>query len=159
MSTDTIALRGPHQARPIRFAGVHDVAGWRVKLYAIATAGNTTRPELLDAALATAADVLPQPPATDEHHGLAFVVAHDARDYAFVLVNWWQGENEIFQHTFSAPLDDPTALAPLASDAIGCVWELAPIDHERRAWLRHVLANPAGPDIDAYFEDHLEDDI
>ena len=31
-----------------------------------------------------------------------------------------------------------------------CVWELAVQAHERQAWLRYVLVNPHGPDVDAY---------
>lgn len=55
-----------------------------------------------------------------------------------------------------ASLDDPTRFADVASRHVGpCVWELAVQAHEREAWLRHVLANPAGPDLDAYLRDGL----
>jgi hypothetical protein len=32
------------------------------------------------------------------------------------------------------------------------VWELAPLEHERSAWVRHVLT-PDEPDLDAYVAD------
>ena len=32
----------------------------------------------------------------------------------------------------------------------GCVWELAVVDFERRAWIEDVLANPDGPDLERY---------
>jgi hypothetical protein len=33
---------------------------------------------------------------------------------------------------------------------VGCVWELAVVDFERRAWLEDVLVNPGDPDLDRY---------
>jgi hypothetical protein len=39
------------------------------------------------------------------------------------------------------------------------VWEAAVICHERAAWVRHVLANPAGADLGAYLADVLSDDV
>ncbi|WUF40610.1 hypothetical protein OHO28_41960 [Streptomyces europaeiscabiei] len=55
---------------------------------------------------------------------------------------------------FSASLEP--AAPPRHSDRpwIGCVWELQPIQHERDAWVRHVLA-PEVPDLDAYVADSL----
>ena len=32
----------------------------------------------------------------------------------------------------------------------GCVWELAIVDFERRAWIEDVLANSPGPDLERY---------
>lgn len=154
-----IALRAPHRPRPVRFDGLFEIRGWRMKLYGIATPGNEPRAALLDAAVDTAARVLPQPAIADDRYGVGFIVVHDAADYGFVLVDWWYGENEIHQKLFSASLDDPAALAPHFNEAIGCVWELAVVDFERRAWLEHVLANPAGPDLDAYLGASLEADI
>lgn len=154
-----IPLRGPYQRRPIRFAGVHEVAGWQVKLYAVATAGRQAREELLAAALARAADVLPAPPRAEGRYGIAFVIAHDAADYCFVLVHWWAQENEIHQSVFSSGLGDPSDLRPHFNEAIGCVWELAVTDFERRAWIDDVLANPGGPDVERYLERRLDADV
>lgn len=67
-----------------------------------------------------------------------------------MLCDWWAAENELHQRMFSAPPDAPDALAAHLSEAVGCVWELEVIDFERRAWLRHVLAAPGGPDAAAY---------
>ena len=90
---------------------------------------------------------------------MGFVVIHRAADYAFVLIDWWSGQNELRQHLLSAPLDRPGELAPHPSPAIGCVWELAVVDFERRAWLRHVLDNPNGPDLEAYLDDRDHEDV
>ena len=35
---------------------------------------------------------------------------------------------------------------------VGCVWELGVLEHERTAWIRHVLA-PDRPDLAGYLAD------
>jgi hypothetical protein len=48
--------------------------------------------------------------------------------------------------------EDPTNFTELAKPWIGCVWELPAIEHERSAWVRHMLA-PDRPDLSAYLDD------
>jgi len=150
-----IPLRGRHRPRTVSYLGVRELSGWRVKLYGIAWRGEEPRPRLVRAAAQTASQALPTPARQlgdngPDRYGLGFCIVHDASDRCFVLLDWWAAENEIHQRMFSAPLDAPDALAAHPTEAIGCVWELAVTDFERRAWLRHVLANPGGPDVDAY---------
>ena len=155
MSLNVIPVQGPHRPRSICHLGVRELSGWQVKLYGIAWQGEQPRPELVQAATRTAAQALPSPArqlAGDglDRYGLGFCIVHDASDHCFVLCDWWAAENELHQRMFSAPLNAPDALAPHPAEAVGCVWELAVTDFERRAWLRHVLANPGGPDEAAY---------
>jgi hypothetical protein len=150
-----IPLREPHRPRSIRFLGVSELSGWQVKLYGIAWQGEQPRQQLIRAATRAAAQALPAPArqlggTEADRYGLGFCVIHDASDRCFVLCHWWAAENELHQRMFSAPLDAPGTLAPHPSEAIGCVWELEVIDFERRAWLRHVLADPGGLDEAAY---------
>ena len=152
-----IPVRGPHRRRSIRCLGVRELSGWQVKVYGIAWQGEQPRPELVQAATRTAAQALPAPAQRlggngPDRYGLGFCIVHDASDRCFVLFDWWAAENELHQRMFSAPLDAPAALAPHPTEAIGCVWELAVTDFERRAWLRHVLASPGSPDEAAYLQ-------
>jgi hypothetical protein len=128
-----------YRTRPIRFLRLEGA----VKVYGIAADAELPRPELVDAAVAALPNVL----AGD---GPGFLIVHDAADHCFALVNWWANENEVHQRILTAPLDDPTVLRPLETPAIGCVWELEVVDFERRAWLAHVLARAAGPDLAGY---------
>jgi hypothetical protein len=143
--------------RPLTFYGVEEFGDWRTKVYGIAVRGGEPRSEFVVAAGICARDVLAarQP---NEKARAAFVIAHDARPACFVLVHWWQGV-DLFQLAFRAPLDAPSALTPLETGAIGCVWELAIIAFERDAWLRNVVAGPNGADIDAYLLDVFEGSV
>jgi hypothetical protein len=154
-----IQLRGPYRARPVRFVGLHQLGEWRLKVYGITAAGGRPRRELTDAALSVATNVLPRPAQSNDRYGVGFLVVHDAADLCFVLVDWWQGENEIYQRLFSAELDNPADLRLHSTDAVGCVWELSVIDFERRAWIEDVLANPSGPDIELYMSRRFNADI
>ena len=157
--TASIELRGRHRRRPIRFAGLHGLGDWRVKLYAIALPGQQPTAGLMGAALRMAQAVLPRPAHAPGRYGVGFVVVHEAADYGFVLVDWWYGENEIHQKLFSAEPGRWDRLAPHSGDAIGCIWELSVTDFERRAWIRDVLANPSGPDIELYLRREFNAEI
>jgi formylmethanofuran dehydrogenase subunit D len=153
----TVRLRAPHKPREARFLEYSYTGSWALKVYGIAASGEGPRAALVRSGVQAALGALPDPAATPGVHGLGFVVVHDAADFGFVLVDWWAGENELHQRLFSADLDDPSALRPHPTDAIACVWELGVLDFERRAWLEHVLANPSGPDVDAYVDATYED--
>jgi hypothetical protein len=155
----SIELRGVHRPRPIRFAGLHRLDDWHIKLYGIAPPGEQPDAALMEAALQTAREVLPRPAHAADRYGVGFVVVHHAADFGFVLVDWWYRENEIHQKLFSSELGHLDQLVPHPNDAIGCIWELSVTDFERRAWIQDVLANPSGPDIELYMSREFNADV
>jgi hypothetical protein len=154
-----LGIPQPYRPRPLRFIRQQQLGDWRIKIYGIATPGRTPRAELVEATVALADEVLPQPAQTGGRFGVGFVIAHDSATVSIALVYWWDGFNELHQRAYTGPLDDPRALTPLKHAAAGCVWELGIIDFERRAWLEDVLANPAGPDIERYMRRQLNADV
>jgi hypothetical protein len=142
-----------HQTRAIRFIAVQDVGEWRIKLYGIAADGDRPRRELVEATIAALPGALPY------GGGVGFAIAHDSGPLCYVLIDWWAEENEVHQRLLSATPADLPALRPHPTLAIGCVWELAVTDFERRAWLEHVLAREGGPDLDAYLAATFNGDV
>jgi len=100
------------------------------------------RAELLDATRERARASLP-----DAGYGAAFGIAHDAA-FPIALVYWWQGTNELHQRSYVGETID--ALEPVAWTPAGCVYELAIVEFERRAWIEDVIDNPDGPNLDLY---------
>jgi hypothetical protein len=149
-------MSGGYQPRTISFHGIETVGEWAVKMYGIAAHTEVPRTALIAATAKIAALALPQPAHGGGRRGVGFAIAHDAADFCFALIDWWSGDNELHQRLFSSPLDRPEELRPHPGQAIGCVWELEVTDFERRAWLRHVLTNSQGPDLDAYIADRFE---
>jgi hypothetical protein len=136
------------------FLHIDDLCGWKMKTYGIA-AGARPRPALMAAAVRVANGTLPQRPDLDGAFGLGFLIVHDTAGCCLALVHWWVRPDELHQRVFVATPDAPRSLAPPATATIGHLPELAIIEHERQALLRHVLDRPAGPDVDAYLTDVL----
>jgi hypothetical protein len=145
----TAATAG-YQPRHVRALGILEVAGWRLKQYVMTvTPDDVPDPRLLGAAAAMAAVALP--PATGTH-GVGFLLSHQARPACFVLLDWWHGGYDLIQRYYTSPLDDPDELVELSNGAVGCVWELEVLLHERAAWIDHVL-NGEADDFQAYLHD------
>jgi hypothetical protein len=167
VTESTMTRTGAHQPRAISFLKLHETAGWRLKFYGITVDGGPPRPELVTVAEALAPSVLPSPavhsgtgdPHDIDRYGVGFVILHDAVDYAFALFDWWAGENELHQRVYSSLPTRLGTMRPHPSPTVGCVWELAVTDHERRAWLEHVLSRPGGPDLEGYLGDRFEDEV
>ena len=155
---DALRAAGPHRTRPIRYERTVPIADWRIKLYTITTHGSLARPALIDETLRRAPEVLPASTTVD-HYGIGFAIVHDAMTASIALYYWWQSFNELHQRVFAGPKDDPRAMTQLANQTAGCVWELEVIDFERRAWLADMLANPRGPDVEAYLSRRCETEV
>jgi hypothetical protein len=147
-----------YATRPVRPLGLFEHAGWRLEVYGIAY-----ERDLPDAALISAAHDLTRErlPLTDvaseERYGVGFLGVHEGRGSDFVFLDWWQNENELHQHTWVAPKGRPPAFEYVTpTDLSACVWDLSVICFERQAWVETVLANPAGPDLDAYLARRLD---
>ncbi|MGV9213033.1 hypothetical protein ACTFTM_14345 [Micromonospora sp. RB23] len=89
-----------------------------------------------------------------------WVVLHRGADTgAYLLVYTWVWDNAVEirvaaagQPALDCPDLDPEHFVTLRRQAIGCVWELAVLEHERAAWVRHVLT-PASSDLAGYLRD------
>jgi hypothetical protein len=152
-------LAAPHEPRPIRFLRRERAGAWRLKLYGIALPGREVRGELAEATMELAPSVFPSPARDEGRYGVGYVTVHDSATFGLALYYWWQSANECHYRAYGSPLDDPTALTKIDDPGVGCVWELAVVDFESRAWLRHVLDNPDGPDLERYLDDHFAADL
>jgi hypothetical protein len=107
------------------------------------------------------ASLLPEP--DQETPPAGFTVLHRNSQGAFLDAFSWVWSNVIECRTSAAGIpflgcedEDPTNFRPLDRPWIGCVWELAPLEHERKAWVRHVLM-PDAPHLGAYLADRFPD--
>ncbi len=139
-----------------------EIGGRGVKRYHV-----TADPAGIDPAVEKAAyAILPEllPPEPDSTPAAAFVVLHrGGDDGAYLNAYSWVWDNVLHfrgavagQPVLDCPDRDPAHFIRLDRPWIGCVWELPPIQHERDAWVRHVLA-PDRPDLDGYLADSLAD--
>ncbi|HEX8997458.1 MAG TPA: hypothetical protein VF812_15630 [Ktedonobacterales bacterium] len=91
---------------------------------------------------------------------LGFVELHHCSSVAFLIVCVWINDNELWQATYRKDLvtDEPFELFEMKRGpqrAVFCVWELAPVWHERQAWVRYLLSERDEPAKHAYIADRF----
>jgi hypothetical protein len=141
-----------------------EAAGRQVKRYHIAPVGQ----QIEDSVQRAAFELLPSllPPPEEDTPAASFAVLHRGSNAgAYLLAYSWVWGNVIECASAAAgipylgcPDESPDRFTPLSRPWIGCVWELAPLGHERSAWVRHVLA-PAEPDLAGYLGDIVADGL
>jgi hypothetical protein len=150
----------PFREKHLAVPGPVTAAGRVVKRYHV-TADPEPIPGAIEAAaLAMLPDLLPEPDADTVPTG--FLVLHRGGDGAVYLntYSWVWGNVLSAVHAAAAqpaldcPDDDPTHFMVLRRPWIGCVWELPPLEHERSAFVRHVLC-PEKPDVESYLADSM----
>lgn len=159
-------MRPPrYEPRLIQFARVEYVGGCRLKRYHILRKNDVAQAALVADALAVVDTYVvaahermasnASPWWTLTEHRVGSLIIHQGVDTHFVLLDLWVDDNMLRHHVWSAPRAGGALTSLRDADLVMCVWELAVLQHERAAWLRHVLRNDAPEDIDAYLRDTL----
>jgi hypothetical protein len=136
------------------------VAGDRhVKRYEVNLDPAGVDPAVAEAAYALLPQLLPE--SDGETPPITFTVLHQTSQGCYLNAYSWVWGNVLHfagaaaaQPVLGCPDDDPTHFVTVRQPWIGCVWELPPLEHERSAWVRHVLA-PDRPDPAGYLGDTL----
>jgi hypothetical protein len=140
-----------YQPRPLSHLGLLDLRGYRLKAYSIVYGDAPFNRAAFDAGLALAERELPRPAITPARPGLGFIIFHQARSGPYLILAWWDNENELPVRVFVA---DSQGWRPAAAHESFCVWDLRILWHEREAYIRTMLSGPA--DESAYLADVIE---
>ncbi len=146
-----------YRPRRISFLELWEDRGWRMKISGIACNGLSPRTELVQAAKKVAQERIEQIPVGQDNYKVGFIGVHDGKTSNFVFVDWWADENELHHHVYVSPTDQPAQLTYATPTGLcACVWDLSLMAFEREAWLRTILQNPSGPDLEAYLSDTMK---
>jgi hypothetical protein len=150
----------PYEPRPIRFHRLHDVDGWRLKLYSIAYGSAPIDWSAFEPALWLVDAELPRPPVTPARAGVGFVIAHQGRTALYCVLAWWDNENELPVRVFVRPIESNATWRPAQGPESVCVWDLQVIAFERDAYVATVLSNDHDAAVapDEYLSAVLEQD-
>jgi hypothetical protein len=143
----------PFRPRPVRFHGLRHSAGWRLKLYSITHHGAAPRLAELEGGIAAALGELPQPAAAAGRPGAGFVVAHEGRSADYVVLGWWDRDNELPVRVWIRP--EGGGWRPAEGGESFCVWDLQVLWFEREAYVATVLAEGEADPVRAYLARHL----
>jgi hypothetical protein len=152
----------PFSEKYVSARGAVEAGDRVVKRYHITTTGQDIADGIQQAAYAFLPHLLPKP--DGEAPPAGWVVLHKgAAAPAYLVAFSWTWGNVVECRAAVAGIpelgcedEDPENFTVLERPWMGCVWELAPLAHERRAWARHVL-QPQTPDLDGYLADMLPD--
>ncbi|BDG04828.1 hypothetical protein [Anaeromyxobacter oryzae] len=136
----------PYAPRPVAYRGVVEHLGYRLKRYSIWLPGETFAEARFRAGRGLALSAVPEPAVTAERPGVGFLVEHQGRDMDFVVVAWWDRENELPVRIIVC--DEHGGWRP-ARDESFCVWDLQVIAAERDAYVETVLT-PGGGGVEGY---------
>ncbi|WP_119168820.1 hypothetical protein [Algihabitans albus] len=138
-----------YRPRALSGLGRWDISPLRLKVYGLCAEGQALSDSLLEEARDfTRSEVPPRVEAEGQDNGLGFVIVHPGDLGVSISAHWWIQGSVLCQHIrrrlwgAKAPLD--TVRRPV----VACVWELAVIDAEQRAWRETMMT--ARPDPEAY---------
>lgn len=95
----------------------------------------------------------------DPLYGMGFVVLHHSTEHDFLFIGSWRGHQEYWQSVFIRPVGSRGAWEPAPQGDISpmcCVWEMAPIWHERNAWVTYLESGRGLADRQRWLDDHLQ---
>ncbi|MDQ0467230.1 hypothetical protein [Labrys wisconsinensis] len=150
------AEAGRWAPRTVVRLGPWSCGGVPLKTYGILADAAAPLGEPLVAAAQQAVDGASAQLAATAHEGLGFVILHRGTQGIWLLLHWWVHGGICAQVLWRSEIAGPVSFAPLGRPLMACVWELALIDYERRAYVRTVMAG-RGPQ--AYLADIYRQDF
>jgi len=136
--------------RPACFAGLHERDGWRLKVYDIVYGGGPLDESAYEAGMALVLDALPRPAVTRGRPGAGFIIRHQGRGVHYLVLCWWDRENELPIRVWVRAMGATAKWRPASGSESICVWDMQVIEHERRAYIEHILARCEAPDLEGY---------
>ena len=141
----------PFAPRPNRYLGALPRKDWRIKRYAIWLEGETFDEARFDEGIRRAMRTLPEPAVTTDRPGAAILILHQGGTADYVVLAWWDSENELPLHVWVRKPDE-TNFRPAASSESVCVWDLDVLWGERQLYVRHMIGESA-PDLETYLSE------
>jgi hypothetical protein len=143
----------PFARREIRFCGLRPTGPWTLKVYSVAYGDAPFEWGRFEPGLQLAESGLPPPDDARGRPGLGLLIAHRGRTGDYVVLGFWDRENELPLRIFVR--DGATgSWRAAADDESVCVWDLEIIWAERQAWVTRMMGR-GGSDAVAYLASRL----
>lgn len=91
-------------------------------------------------------------------YGVGFVIAHHSTASDYLIACSWHQIQELWHAILVRPADGTTGFRqewPGQTSSSFCVWEMAPMWHERNAWERYLFSSRDDEAMRAYLNDQL----
>lgn len=150
-----VADAKPYVRRLFQYMGVQDLGGGTFKLYMIDLDPDAGLVDPPDAAALSYATTFSGQRLSDAPIG--FIILHKGEEGDWLLLHWWAPGGILHNHV-AHRADTGAPYAAAGDSLLACVWEQVILEHERKAWVKHVLA-PTGCSIENYLQDSLPNGI
>lgn len=138
----------PYAPRLIRSHGIRQVGPWKLKVHSVAYGDGPLDWPGFEPGLEHAEATLPSPDERAGRPGLGFLIVHQGRTGDYVVLAWWDHENELPLRVWVRRTRSE-AWREAQNDESICVWDLEVIWAERSAWVATMLRS-GEPDPQAY---------
>ena len=135
--------------RRIEFHGLRSFAGWRLKVYSVVYGPASVDWDSFGPGISRAEANLPQPAVTPARSGVGFLIAHQGRTANYLILGWWDQENELPLRVFVSRNHRPESWREAEGSESICVWDLEVLWAERQAYIATVLS-ASGSDVAGY---------
>lgn len=139
----------PYLPRAITPAGIKNLSHWQLKRYVIRYSQAQGATPDYPPAYQLVSQWLPRNAETAERPGVGFVIEHQGKTLNYLIVGWWDNENELRVNVWVQEQDIWRA----AQGESFCVWDLQVMAFERDAFVDTLLQHT--PDIPAYMNRFL----
>lgn len=146
-----------HHKREVRPAEPLVLERGMLKWYEIFRAGEEPGSEFDSAARAAVLDLVASG-GFPLQHGVGFVIAHHSTVSDYLIACCWHQIQELWHTILVRPASGSTGFRqewPGRTSGSFCVWEMAPMWHERNAWERYLLSPRDDDAMCAYLDDQL----
>ncbi|NNC95404.1 MAG: hypothetical protein HKN92_07565 [Chitinophagales bacterium] len=143
-----------YKKRRIKFCETVKIDKWFVKVYTIFQFESFQSPGDYDLAISSLSRWLAMGNSfNSESSNIAFLILHEGKEGIFAIINWWVGENMLNTHIFFTEYERSDYRIISGDGLAPCIWELEVINHERLAWIEHVLKQAEQPDYTSYMKE------
>jgi len=136
----------PYAPRAIRWLGLAERHGHRLKRYAITRGDEPLRERDFAEGFELACQALPLPAVTSARPGVGFAISHQGNGADYSVLAWWDNENELPLRVFVRPQEPGGAWRSARESESVCVWDLEIVSFERDAYVATLLAGGTADD-------------
>ncbi len=150
-----VADAKPYAGRLFQYLGEHTLGAGTFKLYTIDLDPEVSMVDEPDAAALSYATSFSNQVLNGDPIG--FIILHKGEEGDWLLLHWWAPGGILHNHVaHRASIGTPYKAA--GDSLLACVWEQVILEHERKAWVKHVLAS-TGCSIEDYLQDSLPNGV
>lgn len=125
----------PPRPPPGPTADIWDLNGWKLKVYADATVGDTLDTPMVAAARTATARRLPPATTSDRQPRLGFVILQRLETFDRVTLGWWEADDTLRLRVLRAPREVPYVFVEIiARDETASPWERRIAGFEGDCW-------------------------